>query len=104
MSAITKREIEEYLADEERRRELSAQARTLGKKSELFEARLEELIKQEGGKKRRLNHVGFLLALTTAKGSVSWKNEFIRVAGAEEADKVAAAAPAKDVLVVERAA
>ena len=104
MPAITKREIEEYFADEQRRKELSAQARTLGKKSELFESRLEALVKEEGGKKRRLNHVGFLIAMETAKGSVSWKNEFIRVAGAEEADRVAAEAPTKDVLVIERAA
>lgn len=104
MAAITKAEIETYLAREEERKALQRQAKTIGDENGLFEERLVELITDRGGEKKTLLYRGFLLAISLVRGRAAWKKEVIRLAGAAEADKISAAAPMREVLVVERAA
>lgn len=102
MSRLTKKEIEAYLDLHERRKALQRQARDLDKQAELIEEKLMEYVAAEGGAERSVRSCGFVLAIQTARGSVSWKQEFIAVAGEKKAESLIAAAPPRDVLSVER--
>src|SRR5437868_2410138 len=98
MAQPTKAEIERYLAREEERKALNRQADAIETESKLFRERLRTLIEEQGGSKQRLVHRGFLLGIDFVKGTPAWKTHFIRVAGADEAAKVSAEAPLREVL------
>lgn len=104
MAQLAKSDIEQFLDLDEQRKALNRQADSLKRQVDLLGEKITQHIVDEGGKAHRLVYRGFLLAIDLAKGTVRWKDEFIRLAGSEEADKLAAAAPPREVLVVQRAA
>lgn len=99
---ITAPEIKEFLDLEDRRRALNRQAEDLEKQAKPLKEKLLEFVRIEGGKAKSVERSGFVLAIKMVKSSPSWKPEFIRVAGQEEADKLIAEAPPREQLSVER--
>lgn len=78
--------------------ELSARARTLRVEIDQIEA--EALADIQATGKASCKRGEFLLALAEKSGSVSWKNEFIRVASAEAAAELAAAVEKKPIVKI----
>jgi hypothetical protein len=99
---VTSTDIETYLSLEEERLELGRKARDLEKKAEPLKKKLKEFVRIKGGKALSTVRSGFRLALELVNGSVSWKPEFIRVAGQDAADEIIAACPKRESLSVER--
>ena len=84
----------------ERRLELQRERDTLKRREDQIKEQLTAHIDAKGGRKRSVKLGGFVLALVPGKVYVSWKNEFIRVAGTEEAERVTANTPKKDKLEI----
>jgi seryl-tRNA synthetase len=101
---VTKNDIEEYLRLDEERKSLNRQAKDLEKLQDVIEKKLDEFVRANGGKTKSVSRSGFVLALLTRKTAPKWKEEFIRVAGPEEAERLAKQAPDREYLTVERVA
>lgn len=101
MARITRATIEEYLALDAQRKALSRQSSDLKKRQDEIEEQLKAFVRDSG--ERSVKRSGFVLALTTEKGSVSWKGEFVKLAGQERAEELIAAAPTKEGFTVEAA-
>lgn len=97
-------ELENWFDLHDQRRALERQASDLKKQADRIEPKIWAFIKKHGGRARAVSKWGFNLAVRVARASVSWKSEFIAVAGQEKADEVAAAAGDKESLSVERVA
>lgn len=100
---LVKAEIEEYLALEEKRKAANRQADDIEKQAKVLKARIEAFIVAKGGSARTVERSGYVLSIKQKAGSVAWKEEFLRVAGQEEAARLSAAAPKRDYLSVEPA-
>ncbi len=100
---ITKHDIEEYLELEERRKGLNREAAQVAKQAEAIEQKLEEFVRATGGKEKSVSRSGFVLAIKTAKGTVGWKAEYVKVKGNEAAEQLMAAAPPREFFSVEKA-
>lgn len=89
---ITREDCEQFESLNETRLSLERQARALQKQLAVISEKLLAFTKENGGKLRTVKQFGFLLAVQLKSSSPSWKDEFIRVAGLEEAERVAAEA------------
>lgn len=92
---ISKEQCEQYESLNETRLSLQRQARTLQGQLDKIEEKLLAFVRENGekhGKGRISKKFGFVLGLELKSCAPSWKDEFIRVAGLEEAEQVAAAA------------
>lgn len=83
-----------------RRLELQRERDILKRREDRIKQDLMEHVTAHGGKKKRVSLGSFMLSLVPGRVSVSWKNEFIRVAGTEEAEKVSSEAKPKDKLEI----
>jgi hypothetical protein len=101
LANLTKADIEAYLALHEERLSLQRQARDKEREAEELEQKIWAWVDAKGGDARSCERSGFVLAIKTRAGSVQWKTEFIRVAGAEEAEKLTSAAPPREFLSIE---
>jgi hypothetical protein len=90
-----------YAAREARRLELEREARTLAKENELFRDDLEAALDAAG--KTSLTRGPHEAGFEESRAAIAWKTEFIRVAGADAASELAAAAPSKRKLVIRKA-
>lgn len=95
-------EIERYLEIEAERKALGRQSSDLKKEQDEIGAKLLDFVREEGGKLRAVVRCDHRLAIKLQNGSVSWKSEFVRVAGKDEAERIAASQPQKEDLLVER--
>lgn len=93
---ITKATLLKWDRLEQKRLKLGRQASDLKKQIDEIEQELVKAIPSGDGVVRRLEAHGFVLAIESKKGSVSWKPEFIKVASQAAADKLIANAPLKD--------
>lgn len=98
---LTRTEIEEYLDLERARLAKQREAADLEKLAKVLKAKILDYIEAEGGKARSCERSGFVLAVHQKAGSVSWKEEFLIVAGQVKAAELVAACPKRDYLVVE---
>lgn len=89
---------------EQRRLKLQRQSKALGKLQAPLEDEFTEYVRAEGGEARKVTVHGFDLELKSEQCSVSWKSEFIKQTTEAEAERIIAAQPEKDVLVVEKVA
>jgi hypothetical protein len=96
-------ELEQYLQMEEQRRNLSREADALERAAKPLKEKFKAYAEAEGGKARRVEVCGHVLAIVTKNGQVKWKDEFSRVAGPIETARIAAAPPQVDSLTVEKA-
>lgn len=101
---VTKALIEKYLKLEEERKSLSRQSKDLKVEQDVIHEAMEQFVRDNGGKGKTVSHAGFVLAIITKNGSVSWKDEFVKKCGSEIAEELIAAAPKKEELTVEKAA
>jgi hypothetical protein len=101
---VNREDIEAWLALDERRKSLNRQSEQLEKEQKAIGARLVAYVRAKEPDKLRKVTNGFLVAIKMVKGGVSWKPEFVRVAGAAAAEQLIAAAPQRESLVVEPAA
>lgn len=101
---LTRSELEQYFDLHEQRKALNRQAADLEKQADRIEPKIWAFIKKHGGRARSLSKWGFNLAVKFARGSVSWKSEFIAAVGQAKADELAAAAPQRESLSVEKVA
>lgn len=99
---ITKAILTEWEDLEERRLELKRQADDLAKQQAIIERDLFATVLSKGGSTRRIETCGFELSIESKRGSVSWKPEFIRVAGQAAADELIRSAPMKDSLAIRK--
>lgn len=97
---VTKNDIQEYLAIEERRKALNREAADLGKQSDVIKEKLMLFARANGGSVARS---GYRLAIKLATGFVAWKQEFIRVAGQEEANRLTRDCPKRETLSIDPA-
>lgn len=100
---VTKAMIQEYLDLEERRKALNREATDLGKRASAIAEKLEAYVTAKGGKERSVVRSGYRLSIKLANGFVPWKQEFIRVAGQEEANRLTRECPKREVLAVDPA-
>ena len=84
----------------DRRLALQRQIDIIKRREDRIKGDLMEHVTAHGGKKKRVSLGSFVLSLVPGRVSVSWKNEFIRVAGTEEAEKVSSEAKPKDKLEI----
>ena len=101
MAQITRKTIEAYLELDAQRKALSRQASDLKKKQDELEEQLKTFVRESG--ERTVKRSGYVLSLTTEKGSVAWKGEFVKLAGQQRAEELIAAAPTKEGFSVEAA-
>jgi len=101
MAAPSKKELEAYFRLDQQRLALNRRAKDIEKVQAALEQKFLEYVREEGGPERATTRCGYRLAIINKPGSVSWVTEFLRVAGEKEAERLRAAAPPKEVLVVE---
>lgn len=99
---VTATDIESYLEIEDQRLALGRQQRDLEKQAAPLKKKLMDFVRAKGGKAMAVTRSGFRLAIELVTGSVSWKPEFIRVAGQDAADEISANCPKRESLRVER--
>lgn len=101
---IKKTDVLAYEALDAERLKLKRQADAITKQMEAFEAAFEKEVRKSGGKILTLLRHGYIMAIKKQRTSVQWKPQFVRVAGLEAAEAIIAAAPWKEVFVMERQA
>lgn len=97
---ITGEEIQRYLDLEAERLDLQRQARDKERLAAELKTKMEAWVR-DSGKGTRTHSAGFVLAIKTKAGTVSWADEFVRIAGEAEAQRLRAEAPPKEYLTVE---
>lgn len=101
---LKKSELTRYLKLDERRLKLNRQAKALEREMELIEPKIYEAVRTQGTK-GVLSKWGYNLMIKLLRSAVKWKDEFIRLAGAEKAQTLSDAAPLdRESLVIEKAA
>lgn len=93
MARVTATELDKYRALETEAAELSARAATLKREAKVIATKAEADLEATG--KPSVKRGGYLLKWADGRASIAWKTEFVRVAGAEAADKLAKDAPKK---------
>jgi hypothetical protein len=100
---LTAAELKRYFALDAQRLSLQRQAKALVALQEKIEERMIAVVEADGGRERTVLTCGYVLALQDAPGTVKWKDEFVRVAGSDEAERLVEAAPKKEKLTVQPA-
>lgn len=100
---VTKALIQEFLSLEERRKALNREAADLAKQSAAIAEKLTTFVAVNGGKERSVVRSGYRLSIKLTNGFVPWKQEFIRVAGQDEANRLSRECPKREVLAVDPA-
>lgn len=104
MARLLSSELAQWHELELQRLEYNRLAKDLAALQEPLEEKFAAYVAEKGGKARAVTSCGFTLKLTAKRGSVQWKNEFVRVAGPDGpklAEAIIAAQPTKDVLSIE---
>lgn len=98
---VSKKDLDEYFALEERRQSLNRQAKDLEKLQGDLEAKFEAYVRAKGGPEKSITRCGYRVAIILKNGSVAWKEAFLKLAGPKRAEKLVQSTPKKEVLVVE---
>lgn len=101
---VTRQYIEDFLRKDEERKSLNRRAADLERELGPIKKILTQLVEEEGGTTKTKERSGYVLAIKTRDGQVKWKDEFIRVAGLEETERIAANPPEIEYLSIEKAA
>lgn len=103
LRTITRTDLARFLEMDRQRRELNRQAYLIAKQMAGLEADLVAWVTAKApGKSRTVDRSGYRLSIVSKPGSVSWKAAFVEACGDAAAEQLAAAAPPRDVLVVEK--
>ena len=94
-------QVKRLLALEEKRKKLQRQIDAIKSEERVLKTDLISFIKKKVGRKKRVITIGkFVLSVVKVKKRVQWKSEFVRLAGAEAAQKIAEATPSVEALKV----
>ena len=97
--SITEQQLRDWVERDQRRADLERQARQLKKENDLILESIEQTLDAAG--KAELVRGAFRAAFEAGRGSVSWKDEFVRRHGAEEAQAlIDAAEPTRKLRIV----
>ncbi|HYG26643.1 MAG TPA: hypothetical protein VD906_07040 [Caulobacteraceae bacterium] len=99
---VNKNDIERWLELDALRKAKTREASDLKKEQDAIGEKLWTFIEVKGGKARSVERSGYVLAICTAKGSVAWKEEFVKLKGTEAAEEISAAAEPREYLSVEK--
>jgi len=80
---ITREELDEYARLETERKQLDRQSRTIAARCKQIESAVREQLDADG--KQSAKRFGYQLTIEEGRGSVAWKDAFIREAGQEKA-------------------
>lgn len=98
---LSKENIAEFLTLEEQRRSLESQARAIESRTAPIKEALKTALRSSG--KTSCVKLGYRLTFIPGRANISWKEEFVRVAGPEEADRITKVAPKTQQLDVQPA-
>jgi hypothetical protein len=97
---VTREDLDSFWALDERRRELQRQDDALEREAKPLKERFLAHVRAKGGDARAVVTCGFCLAIKLADGSVRWKDEFVKLAGADAAAELQGAVPQRESLSV----
>lgn len=100
LKPFTEQALREWVERDERRRDLEREARQLAAENELIAKDLHAALKAAG--KTDLQRGGFGAEIEVTRGTVPWRDEFLRVAGSAAAKELADAAPSKERVKIRR--
>lgn len=100
LRAFDEQALREFVERDERRKGLEREARQLAAENDLVKKDLLAALKDAG--KTEISRGDFAASIKTSAGTVSWKEAFLRVAGADEADKLAKAAVPRESVEIRR--
>jgi hypothetical protein len=83
---ITREELDEHARLEAERKELDRKSRTLAARCKQIEAAVKEQLDADG--KQSAKRFGYYLTIEEGRGSVSWKEAFIKEVGQEKASEL----------------
>lgn len=104
---VTREDLEYYFALEQERLEFQRKASDVKKLQDELEKKFEAHVRANGGAEKTVITCGYKLYFALTNGKVKWEQAFLRMCEAagrkplEEAERQRAAAPKKEVLVVE---
>jgi hypothetical protein len=90
-----------YFELDKKRKKLEREAKSLKQQQDAIEVDLAKITTDAGGK---IEREGFLLYFETKRGSVGWKEAFVKAKGDKAAEALIAAAPEKQELVITQTA
>lgn len=85
---VTGDDVKLYLRLEAERKSLQRRASDLEKRAKKLARQMLAYIRYWGGKKKACIRSGYIMRIDLVDGQISWKQEFIRVAGQTSADRV----------------
>lgn len=100
---VTKNDIQKLMDLDRQRLEHQRKADALKKQGDAIRQRLMDFVRAQGGKQMSVVRSGYRLEIKLVKGQVAWKQHFVRVAGIEEAERIAADPPKREQLVIDAA-
>lgn len=86
--SISGDQLREYMDLAERRKSLESEARTLKKREDALRALFRQVLESIG--KTRITRLGYVLALVPGRVTLSWKDAYIDLAGADAAAQLQA--------------
>lgn len=95
---VTRAELDRYVQIDAERKRLNREADLLKAQQEELGNKLRQFCRVQGGDALSVERSGYRLSISHVKGSVAWKQEFVRVAGVEAAERIAIAAPLREQL------
>lgn len=95
---ITAEELAEYVELDQARLELDRKSRDLARKQATLAAHFQHCLEADG--KQSVSRGGYTVSLVEKRGSISWKDEVVRLIGPLEVAKIEQAAPSKSKVVV----
>lgn len=101
LRSLTEDQLREWQVRDTRRLELDRESRTLKAANDLFEDQVEAALKAAG--RQKVCRGEFTAQLVDGKASVSWKDQFIKLAGTDAVAPILAAAPVPLRLQITRA-
>lgn len=102
LKPFTEEALREWVERDNRRRDLEREARQIKAENDLVAKDLLTALKAAG--KSELSRGPYVAEIETSRGTVSWKEEFLRVAGSAAATELANAAPTKEAVKIRQVA
>lgn len=97
-------QIKHFLELDDNRKTLNRLAASVERQGNLIKSDLFAHVQEHGGSARMVEHADYRLTIHTEDGTVSWKDEYIKLAGAAAAEDLLTKAEKKEKLLIEQLA
>jgi hypothetical protein len=94
-------QIKHFLELDDNRKTLNRLAASVERQGNLIKRELWDHVQEHGGPTREVVHADYRLTIHTTNGLVSWKDEFIKIAGAAAAEDLLTKAEKRETLMIE---